>query len=147
VTGRAAPFLALAVALGPSSAGAQPIGAGELGLGLMAYATDPVFVGLGPTGVIRVAQEVGVVANLAIGERGDDRAARGEIGLRLDLARRASRTRWYLVGGVAGEWVGPASNGYLLLYGGVERGRRGRWWVEAGLGGGSRVAAGRRWPL
>ena len=52
----------------------------------------------------------------------------------------------YLAGGIAGVG-GPEDEGYLVLAIGIEHrpGARSGWFVEGGVGGGARVAAGYRW--
>jgi hypothetical protein len=52
----------------------------------------------------------------------------------------------YLAGGVAAVG-GPADRGYLVLAAGIEDrpGARSGWFLEAGVGGGARLAAGYRW--
>jgi hypothetical protein len=52
----------------------------------------------------------------------------------------------YAGGGVAGI-AGPDDRGYLVLLLGIEAGpgARGGWALEAGVGGGLRLAAGYRW--
>lgn len=144
--------LLLAAAL-TAAAAASAMGQGlgqtrsSLGVGVFGYATDPVFLGAGPTGVIRFTDQLGAAMSLAVGRRGSRTAGRGEVALRLDLASPRALTRWYLAAGLSGTREAGRSSGYILGFGGVERGRRGRWWAEAGLGGGVRLAAGRRWAL
>jgi hypothetical protein len=52
----------------------------------------------------------------------------------------------YLAGGLA-IVGGPAERGYLVLTVGIEDrpGSRAGWFIEGGVGGGARIAAGYRW--
>jgi len=63
------------------------------------------------------------------------------------LNPRTTQLGGYAGGGLAGVFANGADNGYLVLMVGIESrpGGRGGWFVEAGVGGGARFAAGYRW--
>lgn len=120
-----------------------------IGVAATAVASDPAFAGIGPTLVFPLSSELGVMATAVGGWRGGGSsfAGRGELALQVRIpGRPGALTQWYGLGGVAGV-TGRSGGGFLLLGIGAERGRVGRWWGEAGLGGGVRLAAGYRRPI
>jgi hypothetical protein len=111
-------------------------------------ATVP-FVGAGLGAGIEWVGRVGLAANASIGVAGagDDVAGRfeGMATFHLNPGRQRGVAP-YAAGGIA-VIATRASAGYLLLLLGIEsspRASRG-WFVELGLGGGFRMAAGLRW--
>jgi len=135
---------ALTGQLAPAAAQApSPIDLGVAAVGLF---SDPGFLGLGPTVGFRLTREFTVGLTGIGGWQGGHFAGRGELVLRLDFTRPRVLTRWYGAGGLA-TTTGSAGGDYLVGLIGVERGRGGRWWAEAGFGGGVRLALGRRWPI
>jgi hypothetical protein len=84
---------------------------------------------------------------LGAGIAGDDGVGRGELlGHFLLGPEQRRKPGLYLAGGIAGV-VGAVDRGYLVLTAGVEsRPAAGSGWaVEAGIGGGFRVALAYRW--
>ncbi len=112
-----------------------------------AVATGEQFFGGGAAVALRAGRvRVGVAA---LGGAWEGAAAlRGEAALsyHLNPAKRRGLTP-YLGGGAAVTWTGFGSTEYLLVLVGVEWGPGGPagWFVEAGAGGGLRLAAGVRW--
>jgi hypothetical protein len=84
---------------------------------------------------------------LLAGEQADRTAGRGEILANFLLApRRTHGPSLYAMGGVAAQ-VGARDRGFLMVGLGLESAPGGRdgWALEAGVGGGARLAAGYRW--
>ncbi|MFN0179075.1 MAG: hypothetical protein ACKVZ0_09760 [Gemmatimonadales bacterium] len=129
-----------------SPAMAQAPASLEVGVAAVGLLSDPGFVGLGPTASIRLSREFAVGLTGVGGWRGRRLAGRGELTLRLDFTRPRALNRWYGAGGLAAT-TGAEGGGFLVGLVGVERGRRGRWWAEAGFGGGLRLAVGKRWRV
>lgn len=130
-----------------SSAEAQLRVRAETGVVLVAVGTTPAQWTAGVERWWRTAPRTrlgGVVAGGLAGERA---AARGELAAHFLLNPHAAEgVGWYAGGGVAGT-LGAAEGVWLVAVLGVEArpgGRRG-WFVEGGVGGGVRVAAGWRW--
>ena len=135
------------IALSPVALHAQskPISAGPA---VVFTASDPWFGGGGIQIVGRVGTQFDLSGLGALGRAGRRTVGRAEVALRLRLDPRPERPRpvWYVAGGAAGRF-GPESDGFVLLAAGREwpAGRSGRWWVDLGVGGGLRIAAGIRW--
>jgi hypothetical protein len=139
-------LLAAAVA---SPAAAQQVL--ELGVTGIATASDPALVVGGGYAAVRTSQRTRLSAALGAGASDGRGAWRGEVlaHFLLNPTRRRG-TAVYGAGGVAAVG-GPVDQGYLVLTLGLEArpGARSGWFVEAGVGGGARLAAGfrwRRWP-
>jgi hypothetical protein len=131
--------------LGGSPASAQSVP--ELGVVVMATASDPALVAAGAYGGLRTSLRTRVSAAALAGVSGREAALRGELLVHflLNPTRRAG-AGVYGAGGVA-VVSGPVDQGYVVLTLGVE-GRPGGpsgWFVEAGVGGGARLAMGYRW--
>jgi hypothetical protein len=111
-------------------------------------ASDPWFGGAGAQGVLPLGGGIRFAALGALGRRGDGSAGRAEASLQVVLDPGAGRRTptWYAGGGVAAR-TGRDPEGFVLAVIGLEGpiGRQARWWAEAGIGGGGRVAAGYRW--
>jgi len=141
----AAAFLVLAM---PVSAGPLPAQQVlELGFHSVATGSDPVFGGGGLYGASRVSDRTRIAVTLAGGVAGSDAEFRGELlGHFLLSPRKGRGIGLYALGGAA-LVAGPASEGYLVLGLGAEAspGARSGWSLEAGAGGGFRVALGYRW--
>jgi hypothetical protein len=142
---RVGPAVALALAAGAPPAAAQQVV--ELGITAVATAADPAVVVAGGSLGVRTSARTRVSAALGAGTSDGDFAWRGELlGHFLLSPGRLRGAGLYGAGGVA-VVGGPIAQGYLVLTLGVEGrpgGPRG-WFLEAGLGGGARVAAGYRW--
>ena len=119
----------------------------ELGIQAVATTSDPALAVGGLYGGIRTSARTRLSASAGVGISSRDPAFRGEILghflLRPDRRRGAA---FYLAGGVA-VVGGPVDRGYLVLTAGLEqRPAAGSGWVvEAGVGGGVRLALGYRW--
>ena len=123
----------------------------EYGVTAIATASSPALVVGGGTAALRTSSRTRLSAALGAGVSDGRGAWRGELVAHflLNPTRRAGAGS-YAAGGVA-VVGGPVDEGYLVLALGLE-GRPGGhdgWFVEAGVGGGARLAAGwrwRRWP-
>ena len=142
-----APALAALMALagGPGRVGAQQ--ATELGVGVIATASDPA-LGVGAVyGALRTSRRMRISAAAGAG-MSDERAAwRGELLAHFLLSPdRRQGVGLYGAGGVA-VVGGPVDEGYLVLTLGLEDRPAAAtgWFIEAGVGGGARLAAGYRW--
>ncbi len=121
----------------------------EVGLQAIGTASDPALVAGGIYAALRTSRRVRLSAGAALGESAGELAGRGELLLHFLLTPGArSGTGGYAAGGIAAV-TGPVDQGYLVLTLGLEAGPGSPtgWFLEAGIGGGARVAAGfrRRW--
>jgi hypothetical protein len=119
----------------------------ELGFHAVATGSDPLFGGGGLYGASRVSDRTRIAATLSGGVAGADAEFRGELlGHFLLSPRKGRGIGLYALGGAA-LVAGPASEGYLVLGLGAEArpGAQSGWSLEAGVGGGFRVALGYRW--
>jgi hypothetical protein len=119
----------------------------ELGAQAIVTTSDPVLVVAGGYGAIRTAGRARVSASLGVGISEGELAWRGELlGHFLLSPEELREPGFYFAGGVAAV-EGPVSRGYLVLTLGVEESPRARsgWALEAGIGGGFRLALGYRW--
>jgi hypothetical protein len=119
----------------------------ELGVGAIGTLSDPV-LGVGSVyGAIRTSGRTRVSGSVGAGVSSDELAWRGELLGHFLLSPEERRgAGFYFAGGVA-MVDGPVRRGYLVLTLGLEARPRGGsgWAVEAGVGGGLRVAVGHRW--
>lgn len=119
----------------------------ELGVVAIGTAADPGLLVGGITGALRTSLRTRVAAVVGAGGSAGDLAWRGELLAHFLLApTRRDGAGVYGAGGVA-VVGGPVSQGYLVLAIGLEGrpGARAGWFVEAGVGGGARLALGYRW--
>jgi hypothetical protein len=138
-------LLTAALGLGGTPAAAQQIT--ELGVMGIATASDPALVVASAYGAIRTSRRTRISAGLGLGASDGRAAGRGELLAHFLLnPTRRSGVGIYGAGGVAAVG-GPVDQGYLVLTLGLEArpGGRSGWFVEAGVGGGVRLAAGVRW--
>jgi hypothetical protein len=119
----------------------------ELGVHAVVTASDPLFGGGGLYGACRVSDRTRIAVTLSGGAVGGDVGMRAEaLGHFLLNPKKGHGVGLYALGGAA--FVANGSEeGYLVLGIGVEArpGRRSGWALEAGVGGGLRIAAGYRW--
>jgi len=109
--------------------------------------SDPLFAGAGLQGAARPGGRSRIALGVFPGAIDERFALRGELVAHFLLSPGARRgVGFYGFGGVAG-LSGPSDRAYLMLGVGVEANPGGRsgWMLEAGLGGGARIAAGWRW--
>jgi hypothetical protein len=121
--------------------------AGEVGIQAVGTFSDPGVAVLGGYGALRVSTRTRISALLGGGIAGEDWVGRGELlGHFLLAPEERRKPGFYLAGGIAGV-LGAIDRGYLVLTAGLEsRPSAGAGWaVEAGIGGGFRVALGYRW--
>ena len=139
--------LALAALAAAGPAAAQQVKEG--GVQAMGTWSDPALVVAGVSGAIRTSERTRVSAALGGGVSDGAAAWRGELlGHFLLSPRRRQGVAAYAAGGLS-VVGGPVERGYLVLTLGLEAapGSRSGWFLELGVGGGARVAAGwrRRW--
>ncbi len=119
----------------------------ELGLQATVTASDPVLGTAGLYAALRPSQRTRLSAAVGAGGSDGEAAWRGELLLHF-LLNPAARRRpgAYLAGGIAAVG-GPVERGYLVVTLGLEAdpGSASGWFVEAGVGGGARLAGGYRW--
>jgi hypothetical protein len=146
MSSRWARLLALAALAGLPAEAQQTT---ELGLQAIGTASDPALAAGGLYAGWRASQRVRLSAGAALGGADGRTAWRGELLAHFLLAPGARRgLGGYGAGGVA-VVGGPVDEGYLVLTLGVETrpGAASGWFLEAGVGGGARLAVGfrRRW--
>jgi len=138
-------YVAAAIWLTAPPAAAQQLS--ELGLQTIATASDPGLVGGGGYGALRTSERTRLSVGVGAGVSGNAAAWRAELLEHFQLhPHRRTGVGFYGAGGVA-VVGGPVDQGYLVLTLGVEArpGSPGGWFLEAGIGGGARLAAGYRW--
>jgi hypothetical protein len=139
-------LLFIGAALGSS----RPVAAQQiLELGAQAIGTfsDPVLAVAGGYGAVRTSSRTRISAGLNAGVADSELAWRGELlGHFLLSPEERRRPGFYFAAGLAGV-EGAVDRGYLILTLGVEARPRAAsgWAVEAGVGGGFRVALAYRW--
>jgi hypothetical protein len=119
----------------------------ELGVTAIGTTANPAVLVAGGSVGLRTSTRTRLSAALAGGTSDGDFAWRGELlGHFLLSPGRRTGVGLYGAGGVALA-EGRVDQGYLVLTLGLEDrpGARRGWFVEAGLGGGARLAAGYRW--
>ncbi|MGE5091959.1 MAG: hypothetical protein ACM3OH_07280 [Bacillota bacterium] len=120
----------------------------ELGIQGTVLATDPAMLLGGVYGAFRASRRTRVALTASAGETGGAVAWRGELLAHFLLNPRTTQHPGvYGGGGVAIAGSEGNSEGYVVVLIGVESrpGVRSGWFLEGGLGGGFRAAAGWRW--
>jgi hypothetical protein len=119
----------------------------EIGVQAIATASDPALGVVGGYGAFRTSARTRVAAALAAGVSGGDGAARGELAAHFLFSPAQRKGAALYVGGGLAVVEGPVDRGYLVLTLGLEErpGAGSGWAVEAGVGGGVRLALGYRW--
>ena len=136
---------AVAALLAATPAGAQQVT--ELGVHATGALSDPALAVGGIYGAWRASSRSRIAATLGMGGSDGEVAWRGELlGHFLLAPARKRGVGAYLAGGLA-VVGGPVERGYLVLAVGAESrpGGPSGWFVEGGVGGGARLAAGYRW--
>jgi hypothetical protein len=134
--------------LGAAPLAAQAGTVRELGLETAATAAEPAVYTAGVTASVRPSLRMRIGLYAGGGVTGDgDGVGRAELVAHFLLNPQSTRAALYGGGGVAGVFASGADSGFLVLLVGIEGspGGRGGWFVEAGIGGGARLAAGYRW--
>lgn len=119
----------------------------EIGVQVIGTSSDPVLGVVGPYAALRTSGRTRLSASLGIGLSGGDLAWRGELLAHFLLSPEERRkTGVYFAGGIVAV-EGAVSRGYLVLTVGIEERPRASsgWALEAGVGGGARLAIGYRW--
>lgn len=148
MTSRWASLLLLPLVLGAAPLAGQGGTVREAGLETVVTAADPGVYTAGLTGSLRPSTSTRVALYAGGGVTGDgDGVGRVELVGHFLLTPRSAHTGVYAGGGLAGVFESGAAEGYLEVLVGVEGrpGGKGGWFVEAGVGGGARLAAGYRW--
>jgi len=136
--------------LAPALIGVAPLAAQqgkELGVQVVATASDPALAVAGVYGAIRTSARTRLSAAAGAGVSSGDLVFRGEVlGHFLLSPTQRKGAGFYVAGGVAGV-EGPVDRGYLVLTVGLENrpAAASGWGVEVGVGGGVRVLLGYRW--
>lgn len=137
-------LLVAAACLVPAPAVAQR--ASELGVQVIGTAQDDGLAVAGLSGALRPARRLRLLLSAGAGSAAGEFVFRSEL-LGHFLLSPATRGIGLYGGGGVALVAGPRETGYLVLLLGVEQapGARSGWFVEGGLGGGVRGAAGYRW--
>jgi hypothetical protein len=119
----------------------------EAGLQAVLTAADPAVLTAGVTASLRPSARVRVALYGGGGVSDGEGVGRAEFVTHFLLNPRSARAGVYGGGGIAGVVGSGHADGYLVLALGIEGapGGRGGWFVEGGVGGGGRLAAGYRW--
>jgi len=139
--------VALALAGAPPALQAQAVRGYEGGLQGLALLEDPAWLGGAMYGAWRPGGGARLALTIGAGSSDGRLSGRGELLAEFLLSPgRRSGVGFYGLGGVAGV-VGPRAQGYLVVGLGLESapGTGSGWAIEAGVGGGVRVAVGWRW--
>jgi hypothetical protein len=121
----------------------------EVGVQVIGTASNPELLVGGGYAALRMSRRFRISGAVGIGGSGGETAWRGELLAHFLLAPgRREGVGGYVAGGVAAVG-GVEDQGYMVLTLGVESRPRSRsgWFLEGGVGGGVRVAAGYRWRL
>ena len=119
----------------------------ELGVQLMATASEPAMAVAGVYGAMRTSARTRVSAAVGAGLSSGNPAFRGEVlGHFLLSPHKREDPGLYFAGGVAAV-EGPVDRGYLVLTVGLEGSPAAAsgWAIELGVGGGVRMMLGYRW--
>jgi hypothetical protein len=119
----------------------------ELGVQATGTFSDPALAVAGVYGALRTLGRTRISVSVSAGGSGGDAVIRGEVLAHFLLSPEKLRgAGFYLAGGIAGV-EGRTGRGFLVLTAGLEQrpGRRSGWALEAGFGGGARIALGYRW--
>ena len=119
----------------------------EAGLEAVVTAAAPAVYTAGVTVSLRPAARARIALYAGGGLSDGEGVGRAELVAHFLLSPRSTHAGLYGGGGIAGVFGSGYADGYLVLVVGVEGapGGRGGWFVEGGIGGGARVAAGYRW--
>jgi hypothetical protein len=119
----------------------------EIGIQGVGTASDPALAVAGVYGGLRTSGRTRLSASVGAGISGSELAWRGELLAHFLLSPEERRKAGaYIAGGIAAV-EGAVSRGYLVLTVGIEARPRSSsgWALEAGVGGGVRIALGYRW--
>ena len=131
--------------LAPGTAAAQSVP--ELGVVAIATASDPSLAAAGAYGGLRTSLRTRVSAAALAGVSDGEGAWRGELLVHFLLSPNRRRGAGVYGAGGIGLVGGPVDRSYIVLTLGLEArpGAASGWFVEGGVGGGARLAAGYRW--
>lgn len=131
--------------LAPATVCAQAVP--EFGVVAAATASDPALAAAGAYGALRTSLRTRASIAGMLGVSGGEAVGRAELLMHFLLSpTRVRGVGAYGAGGL-GLVGGPVDRGYVVLTLGVESrpGAPSGWFLEAGVGGGARIAAGYRW--
>ncbi|HQR17972.1 MAG TPA: hypothetical protein PK948_06360 [Gemmatimonadales bacterium] len=119
----------------------------EAGLATVVTFAEPAVYTAGLTASLRPSLRTRVGLYAGGGVSDGEGVGRAELVAHFLLTPRSAHAGVYGGGGLAGVFGSGFADGYIVLLVGVEGapGGRGGWFVEAGIGGGARLAAGYRW--
>ena len=119
----------------------------EIGVGAIATLSDPAFAAGNAYAALRTSGRTRVSGSVSAGVSGHEFAWRGELLGHFLLSPEERRNAGFYVAAGVALVDGPSQQGYLVVTLGLESRPRGNsgWAVEAGVGGGVRLAAGYRW--
>jgi hypothetical protein len=140
-------LLLTGIAVTPRTVQAQADRGYEVGIQGLTLLQDPVWLGGAMYGAWRPGGGVRLGLTIGAGSLDGRFSGRGELLAHFLLSPGRRRgVGLYGIGGIAGV-AGPRDQGYLILGLGLEQapGSRSGWAIEAGVGGGVRVAVGWRW--
>ena len=135
----------MALLFAPAPARAQAVR--EVGAIGAVTASDPALVAAGAYGALRTSLRTRASLAGMLGASGGDAAWRAELLMHFLLSPARERgVGAYGAGGI-GLVGGPVDRSYIVLTLGLESrpAAPSGWFLEAGVGGGARVAAGHRW--
>jgi hypothetical protein len=144
IWGRCIALGAAALLLAPEAAAQR---ARELGVHAVFTGQEAELFAGGIYGGVRTTRRTRIAFTAAAGSAGGEFVARGEILGHFLLSPSSEEVGLYGGGGLAGIAGAAGEEGFLVLLVGLEHAPGGGsgWYVEGGLGGGIRVAAGYRW--
>jgi hypothetical protein len=119
----------------------------EAGLEAVVTAAEPAVYTAGVTASLRPAARARIALYAGGGVSDGAGVGRAELVAHFLLSPRSTHPGVYGGGGIAGVFGSGYADGYVVLLVGIESapGGRGGWFVEGGIGGGARLAAGYRW--
>ena len=119
----------------------------EAGLESVVTAAEPAVYTAGLTASLRPSPRTRVALYAGGGVSDGQGVGRAELVGHFLFSPRSLHAGIYGGGGLAGVFGSGFADGYIVLLVGVESapGGHGGWFVEAGIGGGARLAAGYRW--
>lgn len=140
------PLAALVVLLAAVPAAAQSPRGFEVGVAGALLLAEPEFAGGGALLALRPGGRLRLQLAALVGNAGGV-AGRGELAVHYLVTPGAPRGAGAYGFAGAALCAGPREAGYVLLGLGIEAapGGPGGWWLEAGVGGGARLALGWRW--
>jgi hypothetical protein len=119
----------------------------ELGVAAIGTLSEPALVVAGGYAALRTSARTRITGTVGAGVSQDHLAWRGELVGHFLFSPESRRTPGFYAGGGVALVEGPFRRGYLVVTLGLEASpsRSSGWALEAGVGGGFRLAVGYRW--